>query len=61
MPDVREGITATLKGQREQLVRVAYLEGMRNRAKVVNYAAQRVVDGLGKTPASLMPAPAPGK
>jgi peptidyl-prolyl cis-trans isomerase SurA len=51
MPDVRDGITATLKGQREQLLRVAYLEGLRNRARVTNYAAQRIVDAVGKVPA----------
>ena len=48
MPDVRDGITATVKGQREQLLRVAYLEGIRNHARVVNYAAQRIVETLGK-------------
>jgi peptidyl-prolyl cis-trans isomerase SurA len=48
MPDVRDGITATVKAQREQLLRVAYLEGIRNHAKVVNYAAQRIVENAGK-------------
>jgi len=48
MPDVRDGITATLKAQREQLLRMAYLEASRNHARVTNYAAQRIVDTLGK-------------
>ncbi len=62
MPDVHDGIAATVKAQREQLLRVAYLEGIRNHAKVVNYAAQRIVETLGKpsSPPSL-PAPAVGK
>jgi peptidyl-prolyl cis-trans isomerase SurA len=65
MPDVHDGIAATVKAQREQLLRVAYLEGIRNHAKVVNYAAQRIVDTLGKpsaSPGSPVPlAPAAGK
>jgi parvulin-like peptidyl-prolyl isomerase len=62
MPDVRDGITATVKAQREQLLRMAYLEGIRSHAKVVNYAAQRIVETLGKPlvpPAP--PLPAAGK
>ena len=55
MPDVRDGITQTLKSQREQLLREAYLEAARNRAHVTNYAAQRIVDSLGKPAAP--PAP----
>ena len=68
MPDVHDGIAATVKAQREQLLRVAYLEGIRNHAKVVNYAAQRIVETLGKptmspgSPGSPAPlAPAAGK
>src|SRR5205823_2160777 len=32
MPEVRDGITATLRGRREQLLRTAYLEAIRNKA-----------------------------
>ncbi|HEX4346626.1 MAG TPA: peptidylprolyl isomerase [Vicinamibacterales bacterium] len=59
MPDVHDGITATLKDQREQLLRAAYLEGIRDHAKVVNYEAQRIVDTLGKSSAT--PAPVVGR
>jgi len=55
MPDVRDGITATLKAQREQLLRMAYLEASRNHARVTNYAAQRIVDTLGKPAAPPSP------
>jgi hypothetical protein len=63
MPDVHDGIAATVKTQREQLLRLAYLEGIRNHAKVVNYAAQRIVETLGKPSSapSPLPAPAAGK
>jgi peptidyl-prolyl cis-trans isomerase SurA len=44
MPEVRSGITATLRGQREQLLRTAYLETVRNKATVVNHAARRIVE-----------------
>src|SRR5436305_1276461 len=36
MPEVRDGITATLRGRREQLLRTAYVEAIRNKATVVN-------------------------
>ncbi|HYM25772.1 MAG TPA: SurA N-terminal domain-containing protein [Vicinamibacterales bacterium] len=48
MPQVRDGITSTLRGRREQLLRAAYLSALRNDAKVVNYLARRVVDSQGK-------------
>jgi hypothetical protein len=48
-----------VKTQREQLLRLAYLEGIRNHAKVVNYAAQRIVETLGKPSSALSPLPAP--
>ena len=59
-PNVKERITATLKGRREQLLRTAYLTAARTDADVVNYAARRVVEEQtkGATPA---PAPAPAK
>lgn len=38
-PQVRETITQTLKGRKEQLLRTAYLSAARADAQVVNYAA----------------------
>jgi peptidyl-prolyl cis-trans isomerase SurA len=53
MPDVRSSIAATLRGQREQLWRAAYLENLRNKATVVNYAVRRIVDSLATRPATV--------
>jgi peptidyl-prolyl cis-trans isomerase SurA len=50
MPNVRERITATLRGRKEQLLRAAYLTAVRNDVNVVNYLAQRLVESPGKTP-----------
>jgi peptidyl-prolyl cis-trans isomerase SurA len=47
-PGVREGITQTIKGRKEQLLRTAYLSAARNDAEVVNHAARRVVESQGK-------------
>lgn len=58
MPEVRDGIAATLRGRREQLLRTAYLESVRNKATVVNHAARRIVESQGKlapTPSSSAP------
>jgi len=55
MPEVRENITATLRGRREQLLRAAYLSAIRNDAVVVNYLARRLVESQGTMP-SLAPA-----
>jgi peptidyl-prolyl cis-trans isomerase SurA len=52
MPAVRDGITATLRSRREQLLRTAYLEMFRSKATVVNHIARRIVESQGK------PAPA---
>ena len=51
-PNVRERITATLKGRKEQMLRAAYLTAARTDADVVNYLARRVVEAQGKVPAS---------
>ena len=59
MPAVRDMITNTLKGRREQLLRTAYLNSLRNDATVVNHLADRVVEAQGKAVPSLAPA-APG-
>jgi peptidyl-prolyl cis-trans isomerase SurA len=53
MPEVRDGITQTLKGRREQLLRAAYIEAMREKAAVVNHLARRIVDAQGKVPPTL--------
>ncbi len=58
VPAVRENITATLKGRKEQLLRAAYLTAVRSDAKVTNYLARRLVESQGKMP-TLAPA-APG-
>jgi peptidyl-prolyl cis-trans isomerase SurA len=47
-PGVRDGITATLRGRREQLLRTAYVEAARNKVTVVNHLAQRLVESQGK-------------
>jgi peptidyl-prolyl cis-trans isomerase SurA len=51
IPAVREGITATLRGRKEQLLRTAYLTSVRSDAKVVNYLARRLTESQGKLPA----------
>ena len=53
MPEVRDGITDTLRAQREQLVRTAYLETVRNKATVVNHLARQIVESQGKLPPTL--------
>jgi peptidyl-prolyl cis-trans isomerase SurA len=50
MPEVRQGIEATLRNRREQLLRTAYVEMVRNQATVVNHAARRIVESQGKLP-----------
>jgi peptidyl-prolyl cis-trans isomerase SurA len=46
-PGVRDRITETLKGRKEQLLRAAYLAALRSDATVVNYLARRIVDAKG--------------
>ncbi len=58
MPAVRQRITDTLRGRKEQLLRAAYLTAIRTDADIVNYLARRLVESKGKMP-SLGPA-APG-
>jgi parvulin-like peptidyl-prolyl isomerase len=50
MPAVREQITQTLRGRKEQLLRTAYLTAVRSDAQVVNYLARRLVEGKGSIP-----------
>jgi peptidyl-prolyl cis-trans isomerase SurA len=54
-PAVKEGITNTLRGRKEQLLRTAYLTTIRSDANVVNYLARRLTEAQGKVP-SLAPA-----
>jgi parvulin-like peptidyl-prolyl isomerase len=58
MPEVKEAISNTLKGRKEQLLRAAFLSNLRNDAVVVNALAKQLVATQGKPP-SLAPA-APG-
>ena len=60
MPAVRDMITNQLKSRREQLLRTAYLNALRNDATVVNHLADRIVEAQGKATPSLAPA-APGR
>jgi peptidyl-prolyl cis-trans isomerase SurA len=46
-PGVRERITETLRGRKEQLLRTAFLAALRSDAHVVNYAARRLVESNG--------------
>jgi peptidyl-prolyl cis-trans isomerase SurA len=57
MPAVREGITSTLRGRKEQLLRAAYLTDIRNDAVVVNHLAKRLVESQGKIPTLAPTAP----
>jgi len=59
MPAVKDMITRTLRDRREQLLRAAYVNSLRNKATVYNYYADSLVAAQGKAP-SLAPA-APGK
>ena len=47
-PGVKEQISQSLKTQREQLLRSAYLTALRTDARITNYAARRVVEANGK-------------
>ena len=58
MPAVKERITTSLKGRREQLLRAAYVTAARTDAEIVNHLARRLVESQGKLPAS---ASAPAK
>jgi parvulin-like peptidyl-prolyl isomerase len=53
-PGVRENITQTLRGRKEQLMRAAYLTAIRSDAEVENHLARRIVETQGKVP-SLAP------
>ena len=46
-PRVRQGLRAQLQDRREQVLKAAYYEVLRDSAKVENYYAQRVLDSSG--------------
>jgi peptidyl-prolyl cis-trans isomerase SurA len=57
MPQVKDAITSTLRGRREQLMRAAYLTALRNDATVNNVMAKRLVETQGKLPTITPQAP----
>lgn len=46
--EVRNSIRQTIMNEKEQLLKQAYIEVLRDRAKVANYLAQQVLDGSEK-------------
>jgi peptidyl-prolyl cis-trans isomerase SurA len=48
-PRVQEAIRSQLRDRREQLLKAAYYEVLRDQAKVENYYAERVLEGNGFT------------
>jgi peptidyl-prolyl cis-trans isomerase SurA len=58
-PGVRERITDTLRAQKLQLQRTAYVTVLRTDARVVNYLARRLVEPKGAVPS--LPLAPPGK
>jgi peptidyl-prolyl cis-trans isomerase SurA len=56
-PAVRDGITSTLRGRKEQLLRTAYVNALRSDASVVNVVAKKVVESPGALPSLLPKAP----
>jgi NitT/TauT family transport system ATP-binding protein len=59
MPGVRDGISQTLRGRKDQLMRAAYLTAVRSDATVVNYFARRLLESKGEMPT--VPLAAPGR
>ena len=49
-PGVKDAISQSLKSRREQLLRSAYLDSLRNGAVIENLIAKRVVESQGKVP-----------
>ena len=48
-PRVQQSIRETLMNRKDQLLRSAFYEVMRNNAKIQNYLAQRILESTGKT------------
>src|SRR3546814_8738655 len=57
MPQVKDAISTTLRGRREQLMRAAYVASLRNDAEVRNYLADNIVAAQGKAPSLAPTAP----
>ncbi len=53
-PQVQNSIRQALMNEKEQLLRAAYIEDLRDKARVSNYLAAQIVKGAGK-PAELNP------
>jgi len=53
-PQVQNSIRQTLMNQKEQLLRAAYIEDLRDKAKVTNHLAAQIVQAAGN-PAELKP------
>jgi peptidyl-prolyl cis-trans isomerase SurA len=47
-PRVEANVRQTIFNNKDQMLKNAYSEVTRNKAKVVNYLAQRILDGAGK-------------
>ena len=60
-PGMRERITETLRGRKEQLTRMAYLTTIRNDAQVNNYLARRLSEAKGAAAPNLVPSAPAGK
>jgi len=46
-PRVQQAIRSELRDRREQLLKAAYYEVLRDQAKVENYYAQKIIDANG--------------
>jgi peptidyl-prolyl cis-trans isomerase SurA len=60
-PGMRDRITETLKGRKEQLMRMAYLTTVRGDAQVNNYLARRLVESKAGAAPNLLPSAPAGK
>jgi hypothetical protein len=58
MPEVRQAITQSLRGRKEQLLRAAYVNALRNDAVIVNHLADRLIEAHSKLPSTPSIAPA---
>ena len=47
-PEVRDGITSTLRDRKQQLMRIAYLTKWRNSSRIENHLARQISDGQVK-------------
>jgi peptidyl-prolyl cis-trans isomerase SurA len=56
-PGVKDAISQSLKNRREQVLRAAYMNSLRNGAVIENLIAKRVVEAQGKVPTDASGAP----